>query len=67
MAVAIVLLVTNQFVLHRDATSTANTTDARTIAAKLAKVPDKSVAVLPLTNESGDPSNSISPMACPRN
>ncbi|MEO9090273.1 MAG: hypothetical protein ABI247_08080 [Rhodanobacter sp.] len=55
MAVAIVLLVTNQFVLHRDATSTANTVDAKTLAAELAKVPDKSVAVLPLTNESGDP------------
>ena len=55
MAVAIVLLVTNQFVLHRDATSTANTADAKAIAAMLAKVPDKSVAALPLANESGDP------------
>ena len=55
MAVAIVLLATNTFVLHRDATSTANTDDAKAIAAELAKVPDKSVAVLPLTNESGDP------------
>ena len=55
MAVAIVLLVTNQFVLHRDATSTAYTGDAKTVAAELAKVPDKSVVVLPLANESGDP------------
>ncbi|MEO6927086.1 MAG: hypothetical protein ABI129_10525, partial [Rhodanobacter sp.] len=54
MAVAIVLLVTNQFVLHRDATSAAAATDAKTFAAELAKVPDKSVAVLPLANESGD-------------
>jgi TolB-like protein/Flp pilus assembly protein TadD len=55
MAVAIILLVTNTFVLHRDATSTANGVDANAIAATLAKVPDKSVAVLPLANESGDP------------
>ncbi|MEO9090826.1 MAG: tetratricopeptide repeat protein [Rhodanobacter sp.] len=55
MAVAITLLVTNTFVLHRDATSTATAADAKTIAAELAKVPDKSVAVLPLANESGDP------------
>ena len=54
MAVAIVLLVTNQFVLHRDATSASNAADAKAIAAALAKVPFKSVAVLPLTNESGD-------------
>ena len=55
MAVAIVLLVTNTFVLHRDATSTTDAIDAKTLAAELAKVPFKSVAVLPLTNESGDP------------
>ncbi|HJU26731.1 MAG TPA: hypothetical protein VJ722_08655 [Rhodanobacteraceae bacterium] len=55
LAAAVVLLVTNQFVLHRDATSTADTADARSIAAELAKVPDKSVAVLPLANESDDP------------
>ncbi|MEO7067530.1 MAG: hypothetical protein ABI114_11520 [Rhodanobacter sp.] len=55
MAVAIILQVTNQFVLHRDATSTANTVDAKAIAATLAQVPNKSVAVLPLANESGDP------------
>ena len=55
MALAIVLLVTNTFVLHRDATSTANTVDTKAIAVTLANVPDKSVAVLPLANESGDP------------
>ncbi|MGH8232606.1 MAG: tetratricopeptide repeat protein [Rhodanobacteraceae bacterium] len=55
MAVAIVLLATNTFVLHRDATSTANMVDAKAIAAELAKVPQKSVAVLPLANESGNP------------
>lgn len=55
MAVAIVLLVTNQFVLHRDATGAMNAADAKAIAAALAKVPFKSVAVLPLTNESGNP------------
>jgi adenylate cyclase len=41
MAVAIVLLVTDRFVVHKD-------TDAA------AAIPDKSVAVLPLANESGD-------------
>ena len=55
LAVAVVLLVTNQFVLHRNATGTANTDNAKAIAAELAKIPDKSVAVLPLSNESGDP------------
>lgn len=55
MAVAIILLVTNTFVLHRDATSTATAADAKTVATELAKVPNKSVAVLPFTNESGDP------------
>ncbi|MEO8778675.1 MAG: hypothetical protein ABI389_08380, partial [Rhodanobacter sp.] len=54
MAVAIILLVTNTFVLHHDATDTATAADAKTIAAELAKVPDKSVAVLPLANESGN-------------
>ncbi len=54
MAVAIVLLITNTFVLHRDATSATDAADAKTIAAELAKIPFKSVAVLPLTNESGD-------------
>lgn len=55
MALAIVLLVTNTFVLHRDATSALDAVDAKAIEAELAKVPLKSVAVLPLTNESGDP------------
>lgn len=55
MAVAIVLLATNQFVLHRDATSLANDADAKAALAALARVPNQSVAVLPLANESGDP------------
>lgn len=55
LCVAVVLLVTNQFVLRRDATSTATTVDASAIAATLATLPQKSVAVLPLANESGDP------------
>jgi TolB-like protein/Tfp pilus assembly protein PilF len=55
MAVAIVLLVTNQFVLRRDATGIADASSATAFAAALAKVPAKSVAVLPLANESGDP------------
>ncbi|MGH8234345.1 MAG: tetratricopeptide repeat protein [Rhodanobacteraceae bacterium] len=55
MAVAIILLATNTFVLHRDASSVANAANAKTIAAELAKVPQKSVAVLPLANESGNP------------
>ncbi|MDA3878659.1 MAG: hypothetical protein PF483_16470, partial [Halothiobacillus sp.] len=55
MSVAIVLLVTNTFVLRYDATSVAHASDAKAIAAELAKVPNKSVAVLPLVNESGDP------------
>lgn len=55
LAVAVVLLVTNTFVLRRDATSVADRSDAKAVAAELAKVPAKSVAVLPFTNESGDP------------
>ncbi len=55
MAVAIVLLITNTFVLHRDVNSAAGAADAKAIAATLAKVPFQSVAVLPLTNDSGDP------------
>ncbi|HJP99116.1 MAG TPA: hypothetical protein VJ862_11185 [Rhodanobacteraceae bacterium] len=51
MAVAIVLLITNQFVLHRDATSAADIVDAEAITAELAKAPFKSVAVLPLTSD----------------
>lgn len=54
LVVAVVLLVTNQFVLRRDATGQANATDATTLAATLAKIPQKSIAVLPLTNDSGD-------------
>ncbi|MEY2114563.1 MULTISPECIES: tetratricopeptide repeat protein [Rhodanobacter] len=37
------------------ATRTTATIDTATLAAELAKVPDKSVAVLPLANQSGDP------------
>jgi hypothetical protein len=55
MALAIVLLITNTFVLHRDVNSAAGAADAKAIAAALAKIPFQSVAVLPLTNESGDP------------
>ncbi|MEO6801183.1 MAG: hypothetical protein ABI178_14690, partial [Rhodanobacter sp.] len=55
LLVAVVLLVTNQFVLHHDADSQANVADAKALAAALAKVPKQSVAVLPLGNESGDP------------
>ncbi|HEX7324579.1 MAG TPA: hypothetical protein VF292_04385 [Rhodanobacteraceae bacterium] len=54
MAIAIVLLVTNQFVARRDATTTANAVDRKALAAQFAKIPFRSVAVLPLTNESGD-------------
>jgi len=55
LIVAVVLLMTNEFVLHRDATGEANVADAKALAADLAKIPKLSVAVLPLTNESGDP------------
>ena len=55
LVVAVVLLSTNTFVLHRDVTSAANVVDATAIATRLAKVPAQSVAVLPLVNESGDP------------
>jgi TolB-like protein/Tfp pilus assembly protein PilF len=41
LALAVVLLLTNQFVLHKDTN-------------EVASAPDKSIAVLPLTNESGD-------------
>lgn len=58
MAVAIVLLVTNTFVLHRDVNSAASAADAEAVAAELAKAPFQSVAVLPLTNDSGDPKQS---------
>ena len=55
LAVAVVLLLTNTFVLHRDATGKANLADAKATMAALAKLPVKSVAVLPLANDSGDP------------
>lgn len=55
LALAVVLLVTNTFVLHRDTNSAANASDAKAIAAALASIPFQSVAVLPLANESGDP------------
>lgn len=53
MAVAIVLLITNTFVLHHDATSVAKVTSTKAWAAMLAGTPTKSVAVLPFT--SADP------------
>ncbi len=55
LAVAVVLLATNQFVLHRDATSIANAERNKAIAAAFAAIPAKSVAVLPLSNNSSDP------------
>ena len=55
LTVAVVLLVTNQFVLHRDADGNADAIDAQAVAAVLAKVSSESVAVLPLVNESGNP------------
>lgn len=54
LAVAVVLLVTNQFVLRRDVTSRAEARSAKAIAEALAKVPTKSIAVLPFLNESGN-------------
>lgn len=55
LVVAVVLLITNTFVLHRDANSVASADDVKAALKELAKVPFKSVAVLPLSNESGDP------------
>lgn len=55
LAVAVVLLATNTFVLHRDATSQALAANGKAIAMELAKLPAKSVAVLPFANESGNP------------
>ncbi|HET9818284.1 MAG TPA: hypothetical protein VFP92_03865 [Rhodanobacteraceae bacterium] len=55
LAVAVVMLATNQFVVRRDATSVASAADAKVLAAELAKLPQQSVAVLPLSNDSGDP------------
>lgn len=56
LTVAVVLLVTNQFVLHRDATSQATTAHAKALVAEVARLPAKSLAVLPFTDES-DASN----------
>ncbi|MBS0192969.1 MAG: tetratricopeptide repeat protein [Proteobacteria bacterium] len=47
MALAIVLLLTNQFVVRKDATT-------RAVGPAVAAIIDKSIAVLPLANESGD-------------
>ncbi len=55
LSLAVVLLVTNQFVLHRDATSQVNDADLKAALAILAKVPEQSIAVLPLSNESDNP------------
>ncbi len=55
LGVAVVLLVTNQFVLRNDATSASAAARLKAAVAALAKVPEKSVAVMPLTNDSGDP------------
>ncbi|HEV7123762.1 MAG TPA: hypothetical protein VGN24_10145, partial [Rhodanobacter sp.] len=54
LCVAVVLLVTNQFVLRHDATDVADHHAAAEVAATLARVPAKSIAVLPLVNESAD-------------
>lgn len=55
LALAVVLLATNTFVLHRDTNSAAAANDAKALAEALATIPFQSVAVLPLANESGDP------------
>ncbi|MGH8191353.1 MAG: hypothetical protein ACREP2_07885 [Rhodanobacteraceae bacterium] len=57
LAVAVVLLLTNQFVLHRDATSEADAAGTRALTAELAKIPAKSIAVLPFENLSNDKNN----------
>ena len=57
LVVAVVLLLTNTFVLHRDATSKANLVDAKAMASALANVPAKSIAVLPFENLSNDKNN----------
>lgn len=51
-AVAVVLLLTNTFVWRKGAG--LQSTGAIDVAAAFAKIPAKSIAVLPLTNESGD-------------
>lgn len=55
LAVAVVLLATNQFVVRRDATSRARQDSRQAIAEVLASLPEKSLAVLPFANEGGDP------------
>lgn len=55
LAVAVASLLTMQFVLRRDANGAAAAADARAMTTALTKLPGKSVAVLPLVNESGDP------------
>jgi len=55
LAVAVVLLATNQFVRRNDATSRGDSVAIEQAQAELAKLPSQSVAVLPLANESGDP------------
>ncbi|MEO6967847.1 MAG: tetratricopeptide repeat protein [Rhodanobacteraceae bacterium] len=52
LALAVVLLLTNTFVWRKGAGLSATANDAAAVAAK---IPAKSIAVLPLTNESGDP------------
>lgn len=54
LAVAVVLLLTHTLVPRRHAADATNV-DSKTLAATLARLPQKSVAVLPLSNESGDP------------
>ncbi|MGN6728636.1 MAG: tetratricopeptide repeat protein [Rhodanobacteraceae bacterium] len=57
LALAVVLLITNQFVLDRGASGRTQSGNTEAIAASLAKVPAKSIAVLPFVNMSGDPKN----------
>jgi len=52
LAIAVVLLVANTLTRRRE---TAGAIDAGSLQAQFAQIPDKSVAVLPLANESGDP------------
>lgn len=51
LTLAVVLLITNQFVLRGDATSQANAVAIKNIA----RAGEKSIAVLPLLNATGDP------------
>lgn len=55
LSLAVILLLTNQFVVRHDATSLADAQTSEAVAATLARAPDKSIAVLPLTSESGGP------------